>query len=601
MKKITTKLLFLSFILTFILNASTGSNDFNFDLRKLPFSHFGAYTSLMIKTYPETGENGLFLQDISGRYLWHWKGIYKIEPTMDGKPLDYELSATPGKITMITDQGTIEITYQSADIIRMKSNHIGIKLTQTVKDGASNTFPVTEDKTLWRCQMGGYDHYALSVISGNIKIQTEKTVAGEKLPDNPIAIIDLSPDKTENCEIALEQYQDSFDRQDFDISFEKCVNNRLDAIDDFSKHLLPVPDTFKSLAAKTKYLKWSSFVKPKGNIQRTSMYMSKNWMNGIWGWDNCFDALGYSYHNIDKALDLILVMFDHQSKKGGIPDLITDQHTMWGAFKPPIQGLTMMKMMAYNQQELTLAQLQKVYQPLVDYTNFWFEYMDDNNNGLPQYNHANDSGEDNCSVFEVGYPAEAPDLCTYLILQMDFLAYAANRLNKPDEAAGWQQKSDNLLKLMIDELWMKDQFVTKNSLTGEYNQKSHAFLNYTPILLGEKLPSEIRHQLIKILKAPNSIVTPYGPASEHPDSPYFKEDGYWRGAVWAPQYFFLVEGLKRCGEEEWAQELAIIYCKMCEKAGFPENFSALDGGPLKDSGYSWTSSVFLMLAYEYLK
>jgi putative isomerase len=49
-----------------------------------------------------------------------------------------------------------------------------------------------------------------------------------------------------------------------------------------------------------------------------------------------------------------------------------------------------------------------------------------------------------------------------------------------------------------------------------------------------------------------------------------------------------------------AQKLALNYAEMCSRNGFPENFSALNGRPLKDTGYAWTVDVFLILCHEYL-
>jgi hypothetical protein len=71
--------------------------------------------------------------------------------------------------------------------------------------------------------------------------------------------------------------------------------------------------------------------------------------------------------------------------------------------------------------------------------------------------------------------------------------------------------------------------------------------------------------------------------------------------MWGWKGVFRLEVLKRCGEHEWASELALQYCEMCRAAGFPENFSALDGSPLRDTGYSWTVDVFFALAHEYLR
>ena len=63
----------------------------------------------------------------------------------------------------------------------------------------------------------------------------------------------------------------------------------------------------------------------------------------------------------------------------------------------------------------------------------------------------------------------------------------------------------------------------------------------------------------------------------------------------------IVEGLAAAGEMELAREIARRFCDMCAKHGFAENFNALTGQPLRDPAYTWTSSVFLILAHEYLR
>ena len=78
-------------------------------------------------------------------------------------------------------------------------------------------------------------------------------------------------------------------------------------------------------------------------------------------------------------------------------------------------------------------------------------------------------------------------------------------------------------------------------------------------------------------------------------------DGYWRGPIWAPPMMFIIEGLRRGGETAFAAELAERFCKVCEKSGFAENFDANTGAGLRDRAYTWTSSVFLILANGYLE
>ena len=126
---------------------------------------------------------------------------------------------------------------------------------------------------------------------------------------------------------------------------------------------------------------------------------------------------------------------------------------------------------------------------------------------------------------------------------------------------------------------------------------SDSVFNCLPILLGQRLPTDIRKTLVEQIK---HHVTEWGPATEHPDSPVYEPDGYWRGPIWAPSTMILIDGLRKAGAEDDARDLAARFCRLCNIHGFAENFDALTGAPLRDRGYTWTSSVFLVLANRYL-
>jgi glycogen debranching enzyme len=93
-----------------------------------------------------------------------------------------------------------------------------------------------------------------------------------------------------------------------------------------------------------------------------------------------------------------------------------------------------------------------------------------------------------------------------------------------------------------------------------------------------------------------SHLTDWGLATEHVDSPLYREDGYWTGPIWAPSTFIAVTGLDRAGFGDLADEVSEKFCRMCGVSGFPENFNAVTGEPLRCPAYTWTSSVFVLLA-----
>ena len=86
----------------------------------------------------------------------------------------------------------------------------------------------------------------------------------------------------------------------------------------------------------------------------------------------------------------------------------------------------------------------------------------------------------------------------------------------------------------------------------------------------------------------------------NPKSTLYNADSYWRGPVWAPPTLIIASGVYDCGDKTFAREIAQRYCDNCSKNGFAENHDALTGKGLRDYSITWTSSVFQILAHEYL-
>jgi hypothetical protein len=52
------------------------------------------------------------------------------------------------------------------------------------------------------------------------------------------------------------------------------------------------------------------------------------------------------------------------------------------------------------------------------------------------------------------------------------------------------------------------------------------------------------------------------------------------------------------GRTVLANSISERFIKMCEKAGFVENYDAVSGEGLRDRSYTWSSSVYLVLRRE---
>ena len=362
----------------------------------------------------------------------------------------------------------------------------------------------------------------------------------------------------------------------------------------FTAALPAAPAYLKAARDLAGYVLWSSLVEPSGHLHREGMLMSKNWMTNIWSWDHCFNAIALSASHPDLAWDQWAVMFDHQHPSGALPDTLNDRDLVLNFTKPPVHGWALREMLARSWQP-SYAQLRQAAHWLELWTNWWFTHRDDDKDELPQYNHGNDSGWDNASCFGAGTPVEGPDLATFLIVQMDVLADLHQRLGNTIESARWIRRADALVPKLLAHSWRGDRFVAPRS--GDHAiAEGDSLVAFMPLLLGHRLPPEIRDALVTGLADPGRFLTPHGLATESPRSPLYRSHGYWRGPIWAPSTQLIVSALNGVGETTLAREISRRFCATFAKSGSAENYDALTGEGLCDRAYTWTSSAFLTLA-----
>jgi glycogen debranching enzyme len=371
--------------------------------------------------------------------------------------------------------------------------------------------------------------------------------------------------------------------------------------DEDSAGMPPAPDALRSTADLMAYVQWSALVAPEGHLRRPAVLMSKNHMTNVWSWDHCFNALALMPHAPALAWDQFLLPFDHQDAAGALPDSVNDKSIVRSFTKPPIHGWTLRGLLERDHiRFLTPERLGEVYGPLSRWTRWWLTFRDADGDGVPQYNHGNDSGWDNSTAFDAGFPLEGPDLSAFLVLQMDALADLARRLDRPDEAAQWTQDADTLLDRLMAHSWRGDRFLAPRSGDHADADAGDSLLPFLPLALGDRLPGEARGPLRAGLLTPGRFLCDYGLATEALTSPQHEADGYWRGPVWAPPVLLLADGLRRMGEDAAARDIAARFCRAVAESGAAENFHARTGAGLRDRAYTWTASVFLILAQDYL-
>lgn len=557
----------------------------DFNLNKVPFSRSGSYFAFNDRSSDGDSSN-VVLRSIHGAF--HVAGttdLFRIDLFRQGRPVAYAAKVTPARLILDFDEGSVEIVFMNAKCLRFRSRNVEMRLTYLAPHmsslptlGASLEIDILDLRLL------------VTPAEGLLKASQEEDGSG---------YLQLTLDEQSgDGDFVLREFQGDVEEAESIGTFDEGVTTVEADFQRWMDSVPSVPDHFAGARSLAGYVNWSAIVAPEGHFKRPAMLMSKNWMLNVWSWDHCFNAMALIYADPAAAWDQFMLLFDLQRDDGMLPDCVNDRHLIWDFCKPPIHGWALRWMMERSK-AIDETKLTEIYEPLCRWTEWWFKYRDDDHDGMPQYNHGNDSGWDNGTMFIVGPPIEGPDLGAFLILQMETLAIVARRLGKIDESARWSDRSSRMLKLTLDHCWVDGRFVAPRS--GDHARyESDSLLLLIPIILGNGLPADIQRSLIDRLTEPGAYLTRFGLASEHLGSPHYRSDGYWRGPIWAPATMLVVSGLMEAGEEALAREIAKRFCDLCDQSGFAENFDAVTGEGRSDPAYTWTSSIFLILAHEYL-
>jgi len=569
------------------------------DLEAVPWSRRGSYMSLSMNTesrdHPGRDhpiDPGLYLCDVSGYRLWRWNGVFRIVGLCDGEPTPLTvIEARPTFLRLAAGGGEVEITWDGPDTMRFRANSSGLRFVQSVIDpmDAALAFPV--DNSTWRLQMGEDAHYAMSCLDGLLVVDAPRVRTGSGDTEDR-KVIDLVPNAEGWAEVAITQYRTGYRPPLTWASFDAAMTESAADLESWASAFPTVTSDLQPTRDAAISLLWANTVAARDNLRRPAVLMSKNWMHAVWSWDHCFVALGLAQGDPDLAWDQFMLFFDRQSLDGMLADIISDYGCIWGFCKPPVHGWTLRQLMSAG--AVPAGGLEEVYPHLAAWTNWWLTYRDDDCDGLAEYFHGCDSGQDNSAAFdEIGFPVASPDLAAFLVVQMDVLSDIAALIGRSEESATWRSCADQQLRALIDGLWADTHFVVRRGGDGAVAHNPFSQVFYLPLILGERLPETVRTAL---LAGVDAVITPHGVASEGPGSPLHESDGYWRGPIWAPTTYLVLDGLAACRDLARAEALGRGFAAMAQTGGFAENYEATSGRPLRDRGYSWSAAVFLRIA-----
>ncbi|MFG1702688.1 amylo-alpha-1,6-glucosidase [Nonomuraea sp. M3C6] len=537
-----------------------------FSLRDIPFSYRGSWFGFSPVVAEKT-----YAEDV--HLVSHQTGMHpvlRLTPTAETA-----ITATPHQLTWSRDDGRIDLAYDNPDTVRVKGRGLGLRLlaADPVLTPFSGPYfyqdPVDGSYVFTVYQTGR--RYRITLLSGQ----------AEHLGTQALGAAERGLILSGEWEIAIEEYETARASYASTGTFEQVAKAARAEFDAFAAAVAPWRSDRTPAAELAAYVLWSATVRPAGFVTRPAVLMSKHWMDKVWSWDHCFNAIALADGLPELAWDQFRLPFDHQDAAGALPDSVTHSEILYNFVKPPIHGWALRRLPQDASQE--------TYRLLERWTTFWLDARRAPGHELPHYQHGNDSGWDNATTFDSERVVETADLAAFLVLQMRELARLAA---DPDASAKWAGQADRMRDALLVELWDGERFVARGACSGR-TWSSSSLLDLMPIVLGEELPQPVRAALAARIER---HLTAFGLATELPASEHYQDDGYWRGPIWAPSTVLIEDGLRRAGYLDLADEISARFRALCEKSGFAENFDARTGEGLRDRAYTWTASAYLILA-----
>jgi glycogen debranching enzyme len=408
--------------------------------------------------------------------------------------------------------------------------------------------------------------------------------------EGPGIIIEAGADAAP-WELAVDEFGSAWEARDR-LPFDQARDEGVVAFESFCGRLAPVPPGWEQARRLAGYIFWSCTKGLSGYFQREPVFMSLNWMDGVWSWDNVFNAVALASGHPELAFDQLMLMADNQDDLGAYPDRVDEFVRHYNYSKPPVHGVLLRELERINPGWWTPARTCTVVDSVARSTQWWLDHRVWPGRSLAHYLHGNDSGWDNTTLLLSGAPLEAPDLNAFLAVQAGWLADKEMQLGRKRRSAHWRSVEERLAREVVAQLWRGRQFIGRK-LPGDEEIRSRSLVDCMPVVMGRRLPHDVARAVIRRIR---TFMTPVGLATEQPDSPHYKDDGYWRGPVWGASTYLIVLGLESLGEHRLACSLARRFCKTCVRSGFAENFDALTGASRRDPAYTWTAGVFLLLA-----
>ncbi len=457
------------------------------DLRATEFSRRGSFLCVL----ENDDDRELYLSISRSPEMWAQRShLIRIAPVLWGRELPYEYDVTPGRMTIRTCAGTVEMCFDAEHRLHIRGT--GVRLRMYFKMMLfENVCPM--DNGDWEVAYSVLGKTLFSPIQGGVYCDGHWVPEASRADD---FIMEWIPStETGVFEAVVENDYTTVVRPEHFMGFDDCVRDAERDFDAFRARFPRVAEKYANMAKLAAFIIWTHTVGPSGNLKHEIVYMTRiQWLRAF-GWQQSYQAMAAS-GDIREAWKLLMTMFDYQDKGGQLPDSVGDIGVTYRVTKPALQGLALLFLVERcDTSAISREQWAALYDRMARFATWWLTFRDRSKSGLPQYFHSDESPGEWCTVFEQGLPVFSADLVSFVALLTEACGKLAGWIGDRENERRWTDTSNELIRRMIDTLWDGDRFQTKLVKTGE-TLESRCVLEILPVMLGNRLPEEILDKLI---------------------------------------------------------------------------------------------------------
>lgn len=337
--------------------------------------------------------------------------------------------------------------------------------------------------------------------------------------------------------------------------------------------------------------------------------------NGIWNWDLCFAAMGFSRWSRFYAQEQFRALLLLQREDGFFGDVLRIEHDKWAVSddktrypsslatdwgKPPVAAWAVWQV---NRRQPDIDFLKMMYPALVKSAGAWKMKRGGDRDGFFHYDYDGpdaafraeaagwESGMDNSPRWDGGaFNLHPVDLNCYMVMTYRALRDMAAELQLAGESENWAREATDLSARIEERLWdEKTQcYQDWNFADGHFNDVLTP-ASYLPLFAGIA-----SREHAAAMAAHAKRLEPMWPSVSY-DHPAFDPKGYWRGRTWLNIAYFALRGLKDYGYSEIADRgrNAILDMVASDPSSNSESYDPIERRPRGCPRFSW-SSTFVM-------